>query len=289
MSVAPPRPKGPPLNALRAFEAAARLGSFAKAAEELSVTPGAVSQHIKTLEDWVGVALFARKSQGVSLTSEGARLVPAFTQAFDALGVAVRDLRDAAPDRNIQIAALPSIAQLWLPSRMAALRQEFPDTRLSVTAMETPPNLKRETFDITIFLSEPDGGKDERILEHDTIFPVCSPGISARLRSVNDLRNETLLVDASWNLDWDMWASEVNLDLPNIKQASYYSLYALALEEACNGAGVLIGHKSLVEPSLIEGRLVKPFPGSVSTGLALIMKAAVRASDLAHSIERRDR
>ena len=84
MSVSPPRPKGPPLNALRAFEAAARLGGFALAAEELSVTPGAVSQHIRALEDWAGVALFERRAQGVRLTPEGAALAPRFARAFDA-------------------------------------------------------------------------------------------------------------------------------------------------------------------------------------------------------------
>ncbi|MEM8776171.1 MAG: LysR family transcriptional regulator [Pseudomonadota bacterium] len=285
MSVLPPRPKGPPLNALRAFEAAARLGGFAKAAEELSVTPGAVSQHIKSLEDWAGMALFDRKSQGVSLSSEGARLAPEFARAFDALGLAVRELRDAAPDRSIQIAALPSVAQLWLPSRMATLRSKFPDTRMSVTAMETRPNLKRETFDITIFLSEPENLRGERILTRDVIFPVCSPTVAARLHSLNDLQNETLLVDASWQSDWDIWTKAVDLKLPNLKNALYYSLYALALEEACNGAGVLIGHESLVEPSLKAGRLVKPFEKSASTGLALVMMATGRARDLAHSIE----
>ena len=112
MSISPPRPKGPPLNALRAFEAAARLGGFTPAADELCVTPGAISQHIKSLEDWAGSPLFVRRSQGVSLTELGESVAAEFSTAFDAMGNAVRALRTRAAQSSINIAALPSVAQL---------------------------------------------------------------------------------------------------------------------------------------------------------------------------------
>ncbi|WP_339106864.1 LysR substrate-binding domain-containing protein [Roseovarius rhodophyticola] len=285
MSISPPRPKSPPLNALRAFEAAARLGGFAKAAEELSVSPGAISQHIKSLESWVGVALFERQSQGVVLSQTGVRLAPGFIKAFDALGAAVRDLCDEAPERAIQIAALPSVAQLWLPSRMSILRSEFPGTKLSVTALEDPPNLKRDIFDMTFFLGAPTGIREETVLEEDEIFPVCAPNIAARLKAPSDLQAETLILDASWRADWSMWCEAAGLDLRNLEEAAQYSLYALALEEARNGAGVLIGHKSLVRPALRDGSLVAPFQHRVSTGLCLIMTATKRAHALAQRIK----
>ena len=108
MSLDPPLPKGPPLNALRAFEAAARLGGFALAASELGVTPGAVAQHIKALEDWARMPLFRRKSQGVELTDQGRLICDDLSRAFDLIGTSVQNLRSGAEDSEIRIAALPS-------------------------------------------------------------------------------------------------------------------------------------------------------------------------------------
>ena len=126
MSVAPRRPKGPPLNAMRAFEAAARHISFVAAADELNVTPGAISQHIKTLEAWAETPLFKRNAQGVALTRAGQSLVTAFTDAFDSMAHATRALRNLNPNPGFHIATLPSIAQLWLPKRLARARAQFP-------------------------------------------------------------------------------------------------------------------------------------------------------------------
>jgi len=150
MSISPPRPKSPPLNAMRAFESAARLGGFSKAADELCVTPGAISQHIKSLEEWAGAPLFKRRSQGVMLTELGMETASQFSDAFDALGGAVRSLRSGARQSTINIAALPSVAQLWLSPRLPAIRAALSDLKISITALETPPNLYREMFDISI-------------------------------------------------------------------------------------------------------------------------------------------
>ena len=116
--VSPPRPKMPGLNSLRAFESAARHESFADAAMELSVTPGAIAQQVKALETWTGKKLFKRHSQGVELTTLGASTLSDFTTAFDALGEAVIKLRANAVPQEIRIAALPSIAQLWLSPKL---------------------------------------------------------------------------------------------------------------------------------------------------------------------------
>ncbi|EFO33384.1 HTH-type transcriptional regulator TrpI [Roseibium sp. TrichSKD4] len=126
MAVAPPRPKGPPLNALRAFEAAARLGSFSLAALELNVSPGAVAQHVKAIELWAGASLFERHAQGVRLNQIGERVLPDFEAAFDLLADASRKLRLAAAPSEIRIAALPSVAQLWLSPRLPKIRRVIP-------------------------------------------------------------------------------------------------------------------------------------------------------------------
>lgn len=274
MSIAPPRPKGPPLNSLRAFEAAARLGGFAQAADELSVTPGAVSQHIKSLEDWAGAPLFERRSQGVSLTPLGAAVAEQFSTAFDAMGDAVRALRTGASQSTINIAALPSVAQLWLSPRLPAIRTHLSGHKISVTALETPPNLYREMFDISIFIGKPAGLKTETILEKDIIYPVCCPEIADRLKTPDDLLNETWLYDALWEDDWSLWAEQVAPDLAASPNGPSYSLYSIAIEEAKNGAGVLMGHQALVEANIKDGSLVAPFGLKAYSGLSLYLSLA---------------
>ena len=272
MSVSPMRPKGPPLNALRAFEAAARLGSFSAAAEELCVTAGAVSQQIKTLEDWAQVALFQRRAQGVSLTAAGKALVPTLGAAFDALGQAVRDLRHTARHRTLHIAAMPSVAQLWLSPRLRAIRAALPDVQISVTVTETPPNLARELFDASLFIRDPTGAQGEVTLENDTIFPVCAPALSAQICTPQDLMRQTLLHDQSWARDWPLWAAAAGLTGTQLSGGPQFSLYAIAFDEAKAGAGVLMGHASLVQHALDDGSLCQPFPQTVATGKALVLE-----------------
>lgn len=274
MPVKPPRPRGPHLNAMRCFEAAARLGGFTAAAEELSVTPGAVSQQVKALEDWVGAALFERRSQGVELTALGESVTDEFGAAFDALGSALHRLRAEAPQKTISIAALPSVAQLWLSPRLPLVRDAFPDHRVSITALEIPPNLRRGLFELSIFIGDTTGAKTERILADDVIFPVCAPAIAARLKTPADLVDETLIYDTTWVDDWALWFAEIGQ--PDIlgKEGPTFSLYSIAVDEARNGAGVLMGHASLVERHLASGDLVAPFKDKVSTGKSLILETA---------------
>ena len=253
MSVKPPRPKGPPLNALRAFEAAARLGGFAKAADELCVTPGAVAQQVKQLEDWAGAPLFERLAQGVELSRVGREVLPALEIAFDALGGAVGTLRAAARPERIHVAALPAVAQLWLAPRMGAIRAALPGLEISVTALEQPPNLARDPFDVTVFYGK---GAGQRIAR-DEIFPVCAPEIAARLDRVEALADVPCLADAVWAQDWEVWLKAVGAQVAVSGPA--YSLYALAVEEAVQGAGVLMGHGALVARHLDSGALVAPF------------------------------
>lgn len=285
MPVAPPRPKGPPLNALRAFEAAARLGGFARAAEELSVTPGAITQHIKTLEEWIGAPLFERRSQGVQLTAAGARLRPEFTAAFDRMGEAIHSLREVTETQVIHIAALPSIAQLWLSARLPRLREENPHVQFSVTALEQPPNLLREMFDWSLFL-EPGPVIDGVTLAQDEILPVCAPALAATIKTPDDLAAHSLLIDETWARDWDIWAQAAGWDRPTGTTSARFSLYALAVEETRNGAGVLMGHKSLVQADIETGRLVAPLKQTAQTDLCLVLRSTSRGRMIAESLTR---
>ncbi len=266
MSVAPKRPKGPPLNAMRAFEAAARRVSFVAAADELCVTPGAISQHIKTLEDWAGTALFRRNAQGVELTKAGASLVLGFTSAFDALADATLALRSLDPAVDFHIAALPSVAQLWLPSRLSKIRAQFPQITFSVTAMENPPNLSRELFDLAIFFDDPDGPSDKVPICADEIVPVCAPDLRARGL---DFETATLLHDRTWADDWALWSKATVTPVGDPQHGPTFSLYSLAVEEAKAGAGLLIGHLCLIEVALKNGSLELASDHTCKTDLSL--------------------
>ncbi|MCV2874354.1 LysR substrate-binding domain-containing protein [Defluviimonas sp. WL0050] len=255
MSVAPPPLKGLPLNALRAFEAAARLGGFAAAGVELGVTAGSVAAHVKALEETLGAALFERHAKGVRLSALGQRVLPAFTDAFDQLGLAVQTLRVEAAPRTVHIATLPSIAQLWLSPRLPALRRAAPEITVSITAMEHPPDLKRSPFDLNLFFLPKGEG---RVLEQDEIFPVCAPALAGHLKTPGDLAALPCLIDSTWSDDWRLWTEAAGLS-GFVPKGPVFSLYALAVEEAVNGAGVLIGHRALVRSQLESGALVAPF------------------------------
>ncbi|MGB0844460.1 MAG: LysR family transcriptional regulator, partial [Alphaproteobacteria bacterium] len=272
MHIRPRRPKGPHLNSLRAFEAAARLESFTAAAEELSVTPGAITQHIKSLESWAEVRLFVRHPKGVKLTSMAEELLPGFIQAFDQLGNSVQALRNKATPQKVTVAALPSIAQLWLAPRLGLLRRSAPEISVSVVAMETPPNTLREPFDMTFFYSTEAVGPDDICIVRDKIFPVCSPAVSARITNISDLSNETLLYDSVWGNDWGLWLSHQQDASKIVRTGIMHSLFSVALEEAINDGGVLIAHEALVQQHLDKQILVRPFKEVVDLPQKLVAK-----------------
>ena len=279
MSVSPPSPRKPSLNALRAFEAAARLGGFAQAAEELGVSAGVVAAQIKSLEEEIGAPVFDRHARGVRLTPIGQRALPAFVEAFDSLGQAVRGLKQDAAPHKIHIAALPALAQLWLAPRLPTLREHLADIDVSVTALETPPNLKRVPYDLCLFYSDivPDGGVQ---MGREELLPVCTPELARDLKHPRDLRKVACLTDTAWAADWDVWAEKAMPGEGFKPRGPVFSLYAVALQEALNGAGVLMAHRALVEPHLRDGLLVAPFNSSVplSSEISLWILPGQRAS-----------
>lgn len=278
MPVKPPRPRLPSLNALRAFEAAARLESFAKAADEIGVTAGAVTQQIRQLEATLGFSVFRRLPQGVALTEAAREALPRLTRGFDMLGQAVQALREAQPHRPLAIAALPCIAQLWLSPRLPELQAAFPELQVSISAMEEPPDPQRDPYDLSLFYrgSPPTGGGLQPAA--DAILPVCAPALAARLSSPADLATQTLLHDAVWRSDWARWlafaAPGTKVD-PNRGPA--FSLYSLALDACLSSSGILMGRMSLVAPHIARGRLVAPFPQAMPTSDRLTLAAATAA------------
>jgi LysR family glycine cleavage system transcriptional activator len=268
----PPKPAMPPLNALRAFEAAARLGGFKAAAAELAVTPGAVAQHVKALEAWAGAALFERMSHGVRLTELGETVIADFSSAFDRLGEAVLKLREIAGPATVRIAVLPSIAQLWLSARLPALRRIDPRTTISISALDQPPNLSREPYDLSIFFKPADAEFDGAVICRDELFPVCAPPLAAMLGEPADLAGMLFLHDDSLTGDWQKWleyaapGERINTAGPT------FSLYSLALQEVQNEAGIMIGHEPLVRAGIRDGSLVAPFPQKLAIPVNLVVE-----------------
>lgn len=278
MPVKPPRPRLPSLNALRAFEAAARLESFAKAADEIGVTAGAITQQIRQLEATLGFTVFRRLPQGVALTEAAREALPRLTRGFDMLGQAVQGLREVQPHRPLAIAALPCIAQLWLSPRLPALQAAFPDLQISISAMEESPDPQRDPYDLSLFYRENVPNSGGLQLATDAIMPVCVPSLAARLSSPVNLATQTLLHDAVWRSDWARW---LVFAVPGAKidpsRGPAFSLYSLALDACLSGSGVLMGRTSLVGSHLAKGTLVAPFRQAMPTPDRLTLAAATAA------------
>ena len=165
-----------------------------------------------------------------------------------------------------------AIAQLWLSPRLQRVRQQFPNQSISINALEQAPNLKREICDISLFFGQPTGAKTEQVLGADVIFPVCAPALAAQIANIDDLQSLPRIYDATWVDDWRLWLKAAGAQESAVQSEARFSLYSLALQEARNGAGVMIGHASLVERDLASGALVAPFDVTAHTGKSLILQ-----------------
>ncbi|WP_164712178.1 LysR family transcriptional regulator [Methylobacterium currus] len=258
----------PSLNALRAFEAAARHGGYVAAAEELHVTPAAIGAQVKGLEAWLGRPLFHRRPNGLCLTQEGRAVLPSLTMAFDALNHAVRVMRGVGRPRSLTLAALPCIAQLWLAPRLPALQATF-DLDVAILTRDDPPDYLRERVDLGLYFGEAPAGCASVVLAPDDLFPVCAPALAAALRHPRDLSGTTLLHDSVWREDWPRWLGRHGAGALRPAREAAFSLYGIALDAALAGHGVLIGHSALVGEALAAGRLVAPFGDRVVAGAPL--------------------
>lgn len=262
MALSPPRATSAPLNALRALEAAARHGSFLRAAEELCVTPGAVAQQIKKLENWAGVQLFERHPQGVVLTPLAMRLMPRLEAGFEALGAVSQALRHGGERAEIRIAALPAIAQLWLSPRLSELQTRVHDADIAIHALDVPPMLDRGEFDLAIYPATMLAGLDvaPKVLAENALTPVAAPAVAAGTQRTEDLARAILIHDLAWRGDWTTWLDAHGLDHRTPERGPTHSLYSIAVERCIAGDGILIGHTALIRQHLQSGALTRVFP-----------------------------
>jgi LysR family glycine cleavage system transcriptional activator len=252
----------PPLNSLAAFEAAARLGSFVKAASELSVTPAAISRHISILEGWLGRTLFERRSRGVQLTPAGDEYRRECTEIFDRIASATaRQLAESRP-RVLRVHALATFTMRWLIPRLSSFAAEHPDIEVRLTTGHEPLSSLRGEFDVVIRgASEVASGytASEFLREHRR--PVCSPSLVKKrpLRTPADLARHMLLHSAALPEVWPEWLRAAGVAGLVPRASLTLEHFYLTLQAAVDGLGVAIGPAALVADDVAEGRLVQPF------------------------------
>jgi LysR family glycine cleavage system transcriptional activator len=257
----------PPLGALRAFEAAARLGSVTAAADELFVTHGAVSRHIKAIEDWAGAALFDRVGRRLKLTEAGRLYRDALSVAFDGIAAASARLKEAGRKTTLlTVNALPTLAMRWLLPRLASFQKRMPEVELRlVTSDEPVAKLAQGAFHIAIRreMPWPKGFVGAPFLAEREI-PVCSPKLqkTLKIKTPGDLGRATLLHADTRPGAWTRWLAaaevpEVEMRAPRQRFDHFY----LALQAASDGLGVALGPLPIIADDLASGRLVAPLKG----------------------------
>ena len=278
----------PPLNALRAFEAAARHLSFTRAAEELHVTPAAVSHQVKALEDQLGIRLFRRLVRGLVLTDAGRAYLPGLTEGLDALARATDTLRETGLKGLLTVSALPSLATRWLVPRLAGFGRLYPDIDVAVRADHHVVDFTSEDVDCAIRHGRGRyPGLRTDLLMTEEIFPVCSPKLlegPRPLRRMEDLRHHTLLHDAvalphePW-LTWAAWLRAAELTGVNPNRGPSFSDSNMLLQAAVAGQGVALGRTALTIDDLRAGRLVRPLPVSRPADCANYLVAPEATAD----------
>lgn len=253
------RPRLPPLNALRAFEAAAATLSFTKAAEDLFVTQGAVSRQVKLLEEYLGLPLFRRLHRGLELTEEGRRLLSACTDAFDRLAHAAEGLK--ATQNELRLKVPPTFAIRWLIRRLDAFEAANPSVRVRLSTAFPDWDFQPSEFDAAI-VYRPQNLASMRMdmVMTERLTPVASPQVAARLKTPADL-NRTILLHPTADLrDWRDWLKLARLpDLSHFRD-QIFDTEDFSIQAAAAGRGVAIANLALIDEDLHTGRLIAPFP-----------------------------
>ncbi len=281
----------PPLNALRVFEVAARHLSFTKASEELHVTPGAVSQQIKALEDFLQTPVFRREKRALLLTDEGQASLPILREGFDKLAEAGKILAAKSDSRRLTVSVAPSFASKWLVPRLDRFQEANADIDVWVSADMDVVDFAVEDVDLAIRYG---GGRyDGLIVEHlmaEKIVPVCAPQLLTGqypLKSPADLVHHTLLHDSSPDKDescptWPMWLKAAGVCHKQGERGLKFNQSSLVIEAAVGGKGVALAKAALALADLEAGRLVIPFDMTTPTEFAYyIVHPPAKSSSLA--------
>lgn len=255
------------LNALRAFAAAARLGSFARAAEELGVTPAAVGQQVRILEDFLGRRLFHRTPRGLRATAAASPALAELHSGFEQLEAGFKRLKGPGDRNQISVSVAPTFGWRWLAPRLQGLYEQCPQIDLRMDTSMRLADIGGGEFDIAIrYGGEERNGLKSPVLLDEYILPVCAPSLWESHRSppsTEDLLSLPLLhvegetSDEGW-LGWGDWGARCGLEGDALHRGVRYPQSAMALQAAFNGQGIAICGLALVVDDLVAGRLVAP-------------------------------
>lgn len=258
----------PSLPYLHTFSVAAKHLSFTKAAQELYLTQGAVSQQIRQLEERLGFSLFIRHHRRLQLTPSGARLALHLQHVFMDLDTLIDELRDERDSNIITLSVMPSFATRWLIPRLGRLKEAYPELQLRIQANEGEVRFGRDRIDAAIIHSHlHQGAAFTQAIMRDDVFPVCSPAFAEQnqLQQPQDLAHVPLLNDDSeWRFfspyaEWEAWLAKANVKGVRPSRAMSFNRGDLAVQAALSGQGVALGRTPLVMDDIREGRLLKPF------------------------------
>ncbi len=274
----------PPLNALRAFEATARLGSVSLAADHLNVTHGAVSRQLKVLEEHLAVSLFVKEGRGLKLTDAGIRLRDASSEAFERLRNVCAEITQSHDNAPFVLGCSGSLLARWFIPRLGRLNADLPDLRLHLSAGEGDLDPRRPGLDALLVFAEPPWPADMQVYElaSERIGPVISPRFARyeqlRMASASALLEEPLLHTTSRPQAWPSWAQQNALEPGDLKYGQGFEHLYYLLEAAVAGLGVAIAPEPLVAEDLKAGRLAAPW-GFRETPAQLALWLPKRAAD----------
>lgn len=253
------------LNAYLYFEAVARRGTITRAAEELSISPSAVSQQVKLLEQRLGVKLFRRDGRLLSLTLEGEQLFQVSTTALRMLRDTGRHLGKTRETHRLNLRVTPSFGVRWLAPRLAGFVAQHPDWDLRVDAAPDPTDFEREVMDLDIRYGNGDWqGLHARPVVHDYVLPLCSPqylsGLPASAQPSAILDQARLIDSARAICQWDFWLYHNRIQTTGNRKSILMDRSSMALQLALDGAGIVLESLALALPEMAEGRLVPVLP-----------------------------
>lgn len=264
-----------PLNALRAFEASARQLSFVKAAEELHVTPAAISHQVKKLEEFLGLQLFRRQAHGLLLSDAGQLLLAELTGVFQELDKVMERTLESENRGALNISVAPMFNTKWLVPRLEQFNALHPDIDIRISSNLAIVDLQRDGFDAAIRLGKGDyTGLESVKLCEEYVTPLCSPNLLKQgrpLKKPDDLRHYTLIHDDAMNFDadaptWPSWLREAGASQVDVSRGIHFSHPDHALQAAIDGAGIVLGWRQLAMGDIDAGRLVQPFDLSLELG-----------------------
>lgn len=256
--------KLPSLKSLAAFAAAGDKGNFSRAAQALFLTQGAVSRHIRAMEDELGVELFARHGRRVQITPLGQRYLREVDSAFQALSRATDELRGAGAAPTLTISALPSVAAKWLSPRLGRFYAQYPDVELRINASRALVDFSNGEVDLAIRYG-PGGWPDvsAKRLMREEVFPVCSPKLLKGFRRRDDwprLLERASLLHGDLPESWQLWLARAGIANAQADKGTHFNEDLALLQAAADGLGVALGRSALVARDLESGVLVQPHP-----------------------------